>query len=78
MKDLLAYMLNGILGEEVEVSEEANEDFTTFFVNVPKDNVGMVIGKGGKTINALKNVLKIRAIRDNVRIDIQVNEANVA
>lgn len=69
-------MLNGILGSDVEISEETNEEgFTTFFVNVPKDKVGIVIGKGGKTINALKNILKIRAIRDNVRVDIQVNEA---
>ena len=67
--------MNGILGQEVEISEDSNEGFTTFFVNVPKDKVGIIIGKGGKTINALKNVLKIRAIRENARVDIQVQEA---
>jgi predicted RNA-binding protein YlqC (UPF0109 family) len=76
MKELLSYMIAEILGEEVKVSEEKSEDgFITYFVDVPKDKVGIVIGKGGKTINALKNVLKIRAIRENVRVDIQVNEA---
>jgi predicted RNA-binding protein YlqC (UPF0109 family) len=76
MKDLLSHMITGILGDEVEIREEKSEDgFITFFVDVPKENVGMVIGKGGKTISALKNVLKIRAIRENVRVDIQVNEA---
>ena len=76
MKDLLSHMIKGILDEEVEIREEEAEDgFITFFVNIPKDKVGLVIGKGGKTINALKNVLKIRAIRDNIRVDIQVNEA---
>ena len=69
-------MIAEILGEEAKVSEEKSEDgFITYFVDVPKDKVGIVIGKGGKTINALKNVLKIRAIRENVRVDIQVNEA---
>jgi predicted RNA-binding protein YlqC (UPF0109 family) len=76
MKELLSHMLKGILGEEIEVKEEAAEDgFVTFFIEVPKDKVGLVIGKGGKTINALKNILKIRAIKENVRVDIQVNEA---
>jgi len=76
MKDLLSHMITGILGEEVEIKEETSEEgFITFSLDVPKESVGMVIGRGGKTINALKNILKIRAIRDNVRVDIQVNEA---
>ncbi|HVZ66884.1 MAG TPA: KH domain-containing protein [Patescibacteria group bacterium] len=75
MQDLLSHILEGILGEPVEIKEETSEGFTNFVVNVPKDKVGIVIGKGGKTINAIKNVLKIRAIRENVRVDIQVNEA---
>ena len=69
-------MLEGITGNEVEVSEETNGDgFITFSVSIPKDKVGMVIGKGGKTINAIKNILKVRAIRENVHVDVQVNEA---
>lgn len=76
MHDLLSHMLNGITGVEVGIREESEEEgFTTFFVDVPQDKVGMVIGKGGRTINALKNILKIRAIRENVRVDIQVGEA---
>jgi predicted RNA-binding protein YlqC (UPF0109 family) len=74
MKELLSHMVSGILGEEVVVREESENGFYTFFVEVPKDKVGMVIGKGGKTINALKNILKIIAIKENVRVDIQVNE----
>ncbi|HVZ11772.1 MAG TPA: KH domain-containing protein [Patescibacteria group bacterium] len=75
MQDLLSYMLDNIVDGPIEVSESEQEGMTIFNVNVPKDQVGMVIGKGGKTINALKNILKIRAIRDNVRVDIQINEA---
>ena len=67
-------MLNNIVEGPCEISEENNEGFVVYHVKIPQDQVGMVIGKGGKTINALKNILKIRAIRDNVRVDIQVEE----
>ncbi len=76
MKDLLSYMLKGITGEDVEISEDNDGNgFITYNISVPQDKIGIVIGKGGKTINSLKNILKIRAIRENVHVDIRVNEA---
>ena len=75
MQELLTYMLNNIVDGPVEVTEENSEGFIVYKVSVPQDQVGMVIGKGGKTINALKNILKIRAIKEDVRVDIQIQEA---
>ncbi len=74
MQDLLSHIIEGIIGEKVDISEENSDGFTNFIVEIPKDQVGIVIGRGGKTINAIKNILKIRAIRENIRIDVQVNE----
>ncbi len=75
MKELLAHIIEGIIGTEVEIQEESVDGFITFSVSIPKDQVGIIIGKGGKTINSIKNILKIRAIKENVRVDIKVNEA---
>lgn len=75
MQELLTYILESIVEGPITVSEDAQDGLTVFNVSIPKDQVGMVIGKGGKTINALKNIIKIRAIKENVHIDIQVNEA---
>ena len=75
MKELLSHILEGIVDGPVEVAEETLEGITNFIVSIPRDQVGLVIGRGGKTINAIKNIMKIRAIRENVRIDIQINEA---
>ncbi len=75
MQELLTYMLNNIIDGPVEVTEENSEGFIVYKVSVPQDQVGTVIGKGGKTINALKNILKIRAIKEDVRVDIQIQEA---
>lgn len=75
MQDLLTYMLENIVDGPVKVVEENDNGFIVYKVSVPQDQVGMVIGKGGKTINALKNILKIRAIREQVRVDIQIEES---
>jgi len=75
MQDLVSYMIENIVDGPVEVTETDDNGFKVFQVRIPKDQVGIVIGKGGKTINALKNILKIRAIKEGVRVDIQVEEA---
>ena len=75
MRDLLSYIITGITGKECEISEENSDGFIVFKVKEPKEDIGIVIGRSGKTINAIKNVLKINAIREGVRIDVQVEEA---
>ena len=75
MQDLLSYMISGITGKECEISEENSDGFIIYKVKVPREDVGIVIGRSGKTINAIKNVLKINAIREGVRVDIQIEEA---
>lgn len=75
MKDLLQYLLDNIIEESgIDVEESDQDGFLTLTIHAPKEQMGKVIGKGGKTVNALKNVLKIRAIKDGKKIDIQVVE----
>jgi predicted RNA-binding protein YlqC (UPF0109 family) len=51
MKDLLEFLLKGVLGEEkFEIVENSEEGRTLFTVKTAPENVGLVIGKGGHTI----------------------------
>jgi len=75
MKELLEYMLKNILEKDFTVTEEDENGFIVYKVTASQDEIGKIIGKGGKTINALKNILKIRAIKEDKKIDIQVVEA---
>lgn len=68
-------MVSGIIDIPSDINEETSEGFTVFKVRAPKDQIGLLIGRGGKTINAIKNILKIRAIKEGVRVDIEVEEA---
>lgn len=74
MKETLEYILKSIVEGDFTVTEEETDGFTVFKVSAPQDQIGRVIGKQGKTINAIKQLLKIQAIREDKRIDIQIAE----
>lgn len=80
MKQLLEYILANILepSEKFRVEEEQTDGVINYKLFLPQEQIGKVIGKGGRTINAIKNILKIKAIRDKVRVEVEVVEENVS
>lgn len=74
MQELLTYMLDSIIEGEYTVTEEDQDGFIVYKITAPTDQIGRVIGKNGKTINALKNILKVRAVKENKKVDIQIAE----
>lgn len=74
MQDLLQYILDEIIEGEYSVSESDDNGFVVYSIKAPTDQIGRVIGKNGKTINAIKTLLKVRAVKENKKIDIQIAE----
>ncbi len=76
MKDTLLYIITALVEhpDEVEVSEEQADDITNFTVKVAKEDMGRVIGKEGKVIRSIRNVMKIKAMKQNKRINITLAE----
>lgn len=76
MKNALLYILTAIISNPDEISVEEVEDngVVEFRVKVPKEEIGKVIGKEGKIIRAIRNVLKIPAIKQQKKIQISIVE----
>lgn len=74
MQDLLQFILDDIIEGEYTVTETDDNGFIIYSVKAPADQIGRVIGKNGKTINALKTLLKVRAVKEGKKIDIQIAE----
>ena len=76
MKDTLHYIISGIVDnpDAVSVQEEDVEGVVTFTVSVAKADMGKVIGKEGKVIRAIRNVMKIPAMKNGKKINITLNE----
>ncbi|MBI2421141.1 MAG: KH domain-containing protein [Candidatus Levybacteria bacterium] len=76
MKDALNLILTSIVDkpEEVEIKEEEQDGFITFTLRVAKEDMGKVIGKEGKVIRAIRNVIKILAIKQNKKVQVNLEE----
>ena len=76
MKTALSHIISSIVDspDKVQITEETEEDFIVFKVAVDKEDMGKVIGKNGKVIRAIRNVLKIPAIKQNKKINIVLEE----
>lgn len=73
MKELLEYLLKGLLGEEkFEILEASDAGRIAFTVKTAPENVGLIIGKGGHMIKSLRNVLKVRATLEKVAVSVDV------
>ena len=76
MKDLLNFLVKKITGvEDFEISEINEDSFTTFIIKTKPGTAGLIIGKGGRTIKTIRNLLKIRATLEKKGVNISVEEA---
>lgn len=76
MKDTLLLLVSSIVDntEKVSVEESLENDTILFTISVAKEDMGKLIGKEGRVIRAIRNVMKIPAIKQNKRISINIAE----
>lgn len=75
MKALLDFILRNILGKDskFDIIEEDDGSIVKLTVKTADDEGGMIIGKGGKVIKAIRNVLRIKATLEKKKIVLLVN-----
>ena len=75
MKELLEYLAQQLVERPAEVSvEEFEEDDGTVVLElaVAEDDYGKIIGKGGRTANALRTVVKASAVKEGKRVLVDI------
>lgn len=76
MKDLLTYLTQNTTGNDnIEIEETEQEGLKTYTIKAPKEIMGLLIGKEGRTIRAIRALAKARAIIEKARVNIQLVEA---
>ena len=77
MRELLVYLVRQLVDEPEKVSvEEFEEDDGTLVLelSVGDDDYGKVIGRGGRTAQALRTIVKAAAVKDNRRVLVDIVE----
>lgn len=77
MKQFLHKIVDSIVSEgtKFEITEEENEGLKVFTILAPQEEVGKLIGKQGKVINAIRTLCRLKSMKDQQRILIKIGEA---
>lgn len=75
MKNLLEYIVIHLVDnpESVVITEEKQSDFVQYTIAVHADDIGRIIGKKGSVISAIRQIARIKAIKDGVMIRVDVD-----
>jgi hypothetical protein len=76
MKETLHYLVASIVdnADAVSIDEQEEEGVITLLIHVAPEDMGKVIGKEGKVIRSIRNAMKVKAMKSNVRINISLAE----
>jgi uncharacterized protein len=77
VKELLEYLARNLVDDPgAVVVEEFEEDDGTVVLelSVGEDDYGKIIGRGGRTAQALRSIVKAAAVKDNRRVLVDIVE----
>jgi hypothetical protein len=69
MKDFLTYLVSHLVShpDQIEVTETTKEDVIQLHLKVAPTDMGQVIGKHGKVISSIRQLVKLKAhVQDQV------------
>jgi predicted RNA-binding protein YlqC (UPF0109 family) len=74
MKDTLQFIVSSIVDnpDAVSINEEQADGITNLIITVDPNDIGKVIGKEGKVIRSIRNIMKIKAIKLGIRINVTI------
>lgn len=75
MKDFLEYLIKSIVKNEEAVRIEesiSSDDACDLSLKVDKEDMGLVIGKEGKTIRSIRYLLKAKALKEDRRVNLEL------
>jgi len=76
MKDLIEYIAKSLVEhpDEVRVRQTGGGSRVRLELSVSKDDMGRVIGKGGKVANSIRTLLRVAAEREGKQATLDVVE----
>lgn len=76
MKNLLEFILIHLVEhpEDVQIEEQTDDRGTVYLIHVHEEDKGRVIGKGGSVIQSIRNIAKIRAVKEGIRAYVTLAE----
>lgn len=76
MKKLLKFLISNIVNHprEVVIEEEEKDNLLGLKIKVNPEDLKIVIGKRGRTIKAIRNLLRLKASKQGKRVNLLLEE----
>ena len=76
MKDTLLYLLSNIVENQdaLTVDEVEEEGKKILVIHADQTDIGKIIGKHGRIIRAIRDLIKIIAVKQNTYVDVTIAE----
>lgn len=76
MQDLLDYLVKSLVSkpEAVVIEETTDAEGVNLLLTVDPEDMGLIIGKNGSTIKSIRKLLITRAMAENLKVNLQLNE----
>lgn len=76
MKELVQYIAQSLVDDpaKVEVNEIEENGNVRIELRVAKEDMGRIIGKGGRVANSIRVLLRVAAAREGKRVSLDVLE----
>jgi uncharacterized protein len=74
MKEFVEYLAQGLVDDPtgVVVTEHRSGDRVTLYLQVAEGDMGKVIGKQGRIAHAIRNLMKVTAMQEGVRVGLEI------
>lgn len=77
MKEFLTFLVKNLVNHPDDVSVEEQVDSSGYIsleLKVNPEDIGLIIGKAGKVIKSLRNLVKVKAIIERKRVNVTLIE----
>jgi predicted RNA-binding protein YlqC (UPF0109 family) len=74
VKDLISYIAKSLVDDptQVEVTERIRGKDIRIELNVAEEDMGRVIGRGGRVANAMRSLLRVASLRKGYRSTLDI------
>ena len=76
MKELLEFLVKALVDDpsEVQINEVAGDKVTLYELRVSKTDIGKIIGKKGRTAQAIRTILNAVSSKQGKRAELEIVE----
>ena len=73
-KDTVEYIAKSLVDnpDKVVVNEIVDGDNVTLELSVADDDMGRIIGKGGRVVNSIRTILQVPAAKQGKRVNLEI------